>query len=285
MDEPNNEMTPPENKSEEELRLENDIMKLKLQAEFGAQFDEIAEDVSPEMEQQFLQQVYDFEKAWQNQQVMTVADLIGQPQFIPLTEIAEDALQQAWETAMGIYTEKNISVDFIHDYPLTEKYRFITEELPLHETMFVNMPGMMLGFIYEEFHPNYAADMEEQVKKFMESWFQRDTEKCLELVSKQLILEDGHFLELEDLEKKLQYFFDSFKELEESEFFISETSYDKQEDADELLMLGYVAGGIHCNAILENGEKIACDGPFKFYLEYVADKWSIMYFVLPGWKW
>ena len=60
-------MLPEDEQTEEAMRLENDIMKLKLQAEFGAQFDEISNDVSPEMEQQFLKQVYDFEKAWEQQ--------------------------------------------------------------------------------------------------------------------------------------------------------------------------------------------------------------------------
>jgi len=285
MDENEEELSTPAD-PEEELRLENDILKLKLQAEFGAQFDEIPGDVSPEMEQQFLKQVYDFEKAWENQETTTVGKLLGEPVFKPLVTIPGDELEAEWEKVKELYAEKNISLDFTHEYPTTEKYRFATTELPLHETMFVNMPGMMLGFIYEEFHPNHAADMEDLVNKFLEGWFDQDTEKCLSTIGEHIILPHGSLLPHEEFGEKLQQVFDSYASLEETEFFISETSYEKQEDEqEELLILGYSEGAIHWNALLENGESLPFAGPFKFYLEYNGISWGIMYFVMPGWKW
>ena len=149
------------------------------------------------------------------------------------------------------------------------------------------MPGMLLGFIYEEFHPNHASDMEDKVKTFIEGWFERDVEKCAVTVSKEFILNNGELLPLESFTNKLQQVFDSFKAFEETDFFISETSYDKQEmDNDyQRLALGYVEGGIRLKATLENGEVMPFAGPFKFYLECNYDHWTIMYFVMPGWKW
>ena len=274
------------NDPEDDMRLENEILKLKLQAEFGAQFDEISKDVSPEMEQQFLQQVYDFEKAWEKQEITTVAILLGNPSFRPLEDIPENELEEEWEFVKKLYEEKSISLDFTHEYPISEKYRFATCELPQHETMFVNMPGMMLGFIYEEFHPNHAADMEELVKSFLEGWFDQDTDKCLAAVGQHIILPGGRLMNPAELRQKFQMVFDSFKSLEETEFFISETSYDKQQDEeDELLMLGYTEGALHYNAIIDNSEKLVFAGPFKFYLEYNGSAWALMYFVMPGWKW
>ncbi|CAN5552529.1 hypothetical protein BH10BAC3_BH10BAC3_30060 [soil metagenome] len=278
----------PENENPEEaMRLENDIMKLKLQAEFGAKFDEISNDVSPEMEQQFLKQVYDFEKAWEEQEITTVANLLGNPIFTPLSEIVNEGLESAWKKVLAIYEEKGISVDFNNEYPLAVKYQFATEELPLHETMFVDMPGMMLGFIYEEFHPNHATDMEEKIKTFLEGWFEKDVEKCASAASKELILNNGDLFPQENFTKKLQLVFDSFESFEETDFFISETSYDKQEPDDDSnqLALGYVEGGIRFKGILENGEVMPFAGPFKFYMECNYDYWTILYFVMPGWKW
>ena len=285
MDDNEEELSIPE-QPEEELRLENDILKLKLQAEFGAQFDDIPGDVSPEMEQQFLKQVYDFEKAWENQETTTVGKLLGNPVFKPLSEIPADELENEWEAVKKLYETNNISLDFTHEYPTSEKYRFATTELPLHETMFVSIPGMMLGFIYEEFHPNHAADMEDMVNKFLEGWFEQDAEKCISTIGQHIILPHGSLMDPGELEGKLQLVFDSYASLEETEFFISETSYDKQQDEEEeLLMLGYTEGAIHWNAILENGEILPFAGPFKFYLEYNGNSWAIMYFVIPGWKW
>ena len=278
---------PNENEEEEALRLENDILKLKLQAEFGAQFDEIAKDVSPELEQQFLKQVYDFEKAWEKQEITTVGGLLGNPCFKPIESIAPSELEAEYQTVLDLYEEKGISVDFTNEYPTDLKYRFATEELPLHETMLVNMPGMMLGFIYEEFHPNHASDMEEKAKTFLEGWFNRDAEKCIGSVSKELILDNGTLLSRETFRLKMQQLFDSFNAFSETDYFISETSYEKQEASDEgdELALGYVEGGMRWKAELENGETMPVSGPFKFYFEFSFGDWSIMYFVLPGWKW
>jgi hypothetical protein len=272
---------------EEAMRLENDIMKLKLQAEFGAQFDEISNEVSPEMEQQFLKQVYDFEKAWEQQEITTVGNLLGNPVFRPLTDIAVEDLPAEWKTVLDIYSKKGISVDFNNDYSLVVKYRFATEELPAHETMFVDMPGMMLGFIYEEFHPNYACDMEEKVRTFLEGWFERDVTKCTSVVSKEFILDNGVMLSQEKFIEKLKQLFESFENFNDSEFFIAETSYDKQEVeiGDQNLALGYVEGAVRWKGILENGESMPFAGPFKFYLECSYNWWTIMYFQLPGWKW
>jgi hypothetical protein len=283
----NDSLLPNESDSKEAMRLENDIMKLKLQAEFGAQFDEISNDVSPEMEQQFLKQVYDFERAWEQQEVTTVASLLGNPAFTPIEQIPEDALESYWENTHKLYEEKGISIDFNNEYPLEVKYRFATEELPPHETMFVNMPGMLLGFIYEEFHPNHASDMEDKVRNFLDGWFERDVEKCAGTVSKEFILNNGELLPVETFTKKLKQVFDSFERFEETDFFISETSYDKQdvENESSQLALGYVEGGVRLKAVMENGEVIPFAGPFKFYLEYSCDYWTIMYFVMPGWKW
>jgi len=51
----------------EDMRSENEIMKIKMQAEFGAVFGETATDLPPEIEQQLLNNVYEFEKAWEKQ--------------------------------------------------------------------------------------------------------------------------------------------------------------------------------------------------------------------------
>jgi hypothetical protein len=280
-------LLPAGNDPEEAMRLENDIMKLKLQAEFGAQFDEISNDVSPEMEQQFLKQVYDFEKAWEQQEITTVGKLLGSPCFKKLSEIPPEDLSSEWQSVLDVYNEKGISVDFNNEYPVAVKYRFATEELPNHETMFVDMPGMMLGFIYEEFHPNHASDMEEKVRTFLEGWFERDVTKCASVVSKEFILDNGVMLSQKKFIEKLTQVFESFERFDESEFFIAETSYDKQEaeGEEQNLALGYVEGAIRWKAVMENGELIPYAGPFKFYLECSYNWWTIMYFQLPGWKW
>ena len=76
---------PDPNKAEEQeqLRLENELMKLKMQAEFGAVFGETNAELPPEMERVFLQNIIAVEEHYQNRKTIKVYDLIGRPAFQP----------------------------------------------------------------------------------------------------------------------------------------------------------------------------------------------------------
>lgn len=271
---------------EEDLNLENEIMKLKLQAEFGAKFGEIEGNLPPELEQQFLKHVYNFEKAWEKQESIKVSQLIDGHVFAPFETLDKEEMEKAWAEVLEVYGNKNINVDFINEYPLEVKYRFATEELPMHETMFVNMPGMMLGFIYEEFHPNHAAEMEDRLTEFLDGWFDLDGAKCVAATSGEIVSDKG-ILSKEELLRKLNLVFDSFTHFEDAGFFVTTTSYDLEDLGEDnpLEGLGFVEGSIQWKAVMENGEGISFSGPFKFYFERRFGWWSIIYFVMPGWHW
>jgi hypothetical protein len=280
----NDENLPHQEPSEEDIRLENEILKLKMQAEFGASFHQFSGDFSPELEQQFLQHVYNFEKDWGNGEMTTVAELMGNPGFRPFEQIPEEERATALENVISLYLEKKINLHFIYDYPIEVKYRFATEELPLQQTMVVNVPGMIQGYVYEEYHPNHPADMEETLRQFLKGWFDQDIEKCLHELSGQLILSDGRLVDQSLVSTKLKQFFESFTSLEETDFFIAETSFESTGKGEAEPMLGFVEGAIHWDATMETGETIAFAGPFKFYLEY-AEYWSIFNFIMPAFTW
>lgn len=165
----------------EAMQLENELMKLKMQAEFGALFGNMMENTNlpPEIENQFLQHVYGFEKAYEKTENTTVSQLIDDYKFTPFEQLSKPEQEQAWEKVQAVYSAKNMRIDFCNDYPLEVKYRFATEELPLEETMMTGMPSMTTYFIYEEFHPNHAANIEDRAKDFIEGWFAQNAEKCL----------------------------------------------------------------------------------------------------------
>jgi hypothetical protein len=71
---------------EENLRTENEFLKLKLMLEHGGQFGEMEEDsnteLPPEIENQFLNNVLAFEKQFSEHKVIKVYDKIGRPQHL-----------------------------------------------------------------------------------------------------------------------------------------------------------------------------------------------------------
>ena len=66
---------------QENLRIENEILKLKMQAESGAVFGGGIADLPPEIEAQFLQNIQKFEDAWKNVNYIKVYDYIGKPDY------------------------------------------------------------------------------------------------------------------------------------------------------------------------------------------------------------
>jgi len=152
-----------ENLSEEEkLKAENDFLKMKMMLERGAEFEKTEDgDALPaDIENQFLRNIMEFEKQFDQHKVTTVFDKIGKPKkFRPASEISDDAIEDAWTELHNYMLEHG--VDLSASSPKVtarELYRFTVEELFEHETDDIDMPGMISGFIYDEFYPDYEYD-------------------------------------------------------------------------------------------------------------------------------
>ena len=147
---------------EEKLKAENEFLKMKLMLEQGAQFGTMQTDseLPAGIENQFLRNVMEFEKQFEEQKTIKVFDKIERPNhFKPVNEIPEDEIENAW----------NNLDEYLHKYGIElsvcspnisdrELYRFTTEELFDHEMNDMNVPGMMSCFTYDEFYPDYKYD-------------------------------------------------------------------------------------------------------------------------------
>lgn len=157
----------PKLNAEENLKAENDFLKMKLMLERGGQF-ESAEDESlpPEVENQFLNQVIAFEEQFENRKPIKIYEKIGRPQqFKPAAEIPDNDIEQAWKELDEYLGGHGISVDVCSPNVSTkELYRFVTEELFEHETDDISLPGWSTHFIYDEFHPDAKYENSRMVK-------------------------------------------------------------------------------------------------------------------------
>jgi len=154
-------------KGDERLEAENEFLKMKMMLEHGAQFGGMqAGNLPPEIENEFLKHIVAFEQQSQNSKYITIFEKIGRPEhFKPVAEISDAEISTAWKALcdhMGVY---GVSLDVCSpNISERELYRFTIEELFLHETDDMNIPGMMSNFIYDEFYPDAMYDAPRQVE-------------------------------------------------------------------------------------------------------------------------
>ena len=109
----------------------------------------------PEIENQWLKNVMEFEKAYANAKPQKIVDLLGRPSFENENSMDDKKFKTEFIRLNKLLNDHNINVDFIVPQSDRVKYHFITEELFEHETDFVPVEGMTTNFIYEEFHPDH----------------------------------------------------------------------------------------------------------------------------------
>lgn len=147
----------PSHFSPDELRTENDILKMKMMLEYGAQFytPAGAPELDPELEHQFLKHVEDFEKNWKNAREITIWEKIGCPENIPmLHQLYEAQIPEAIENLQELLMENGIYFTVLSpNVTPSELYRFMTEELPQKTMYDYSSPGMFC-LVYDEFYPD-----------------------------------------------------------------------------------------------------------------------------------
>jgi hypothetical protein len=176
-------------------------------------------------------------------------------------------------------------VNFIRKRDDRFQYRFITEELFKHETdAGMLIPGMVLNFIYEEFHPDHEQEIRDRTAEFMEGWFQRDVAKMQYGLAMHFIQPDGEVLKQEELLNKIQNVFDCFDFFLNGKYHIMEIKFELHEGEEGIQSLGHSEGVLKYEALLESGERKTIHGPFKLYMAREFDWWDIVYFVMPGFE-
>lgn len=265
---------------EEQLKIENDILKLKLQAELGGDFSS-EEALSPDMENIFLKNVLEFEHQFANASFKTISEILGNPPVQKEDELTDAEIEEQLTFLEELMEEKNIVVDYGREYEKRVKYKFITGELFYKEATFMDMPGMTMHFIYEEFHPDHSADIKENAERFLADWIGRSFgEYSLELDT-EMVLENGARLSRNELIRKMQLVFDAYVRFENASFSVDNISFEFTEEGSGL---GFAEGYVEYDAILENEEVQHFSGAYKLYMQYNG-WWNIFFFHWPGFAW
>lgn len=270
---------------DENLRIENDILKLKLHASYGSDVKMGgSENLPPEIENMFLKNVFAFEEAMQNEELVKIFDHIGKPAFKPEEEIEDAHISAGLKEILAVLEQHSIQLDVLGTYDDRVIYKFIVEELFDHEVlMSPKIPGFTLHFIYEEFHPNHSYDIENRVSEFFTDWFERKFDQYSFELANTMLIADGKVMKKEELLQRLQCIFDSYTSFTDKEYSISDIKFQLNES--EGTGMGYAEGEVKYYATLEDGQQILLGGPFKFYMSYENNWWQIFYFIFPGFEW
>lgn len=202
------------------LRHENEITKLKIQAEFGLMLSDNSE-LNPAIENIWLNQILDYERSMIDSKKATISELLNNPFCKAVEEINDDEITVELQKLMELLRIKNIVVESVDGVSDREMYRFITKELFQTETE-VNFPkNMIVCYIYEEFHPNDEADIERRTLEFIEFFSEKEADNF------EMYLSSGNGeekeIKKENLVRRLNLFRDAFDEIFQKDFEIIET--------------------------------------------------------------
>jgi len=115
-----------------------------------------------EDDSEFLNEIKEFEKQHEGSKIINVYKLIGKPSFKKFTELDKDTLKTEYQKFLTLLDTRNIIVHFKNDYPIKEKYRFVTEEIFSQDAEDVKGTNLHVNFIYEDFHPEMDEDEDEE---------------------------------------------------------------------------------------------------------------------------
>ncbi len=144
-------------KGQEKLRAENQFLKMKLALERGMVSINVEHaDLSPNIENMFLKRIVEFEKQFDQRKTIRLFDKIGRPQQFPKAgQINDDRIGDTYLKLLEYLAANGVHFSvFNPGITVRELYRFVTEELFEIETDDVNIPGMIVGYVYDDFYPD-----------------------------------------------------------------------------------------------------------------------------------
>lgn len=215
-------------KTAEELSTENELMKLKMMAEFGGDFMG-GEGLPPDVENQFLKQVMSFHKLHDNSKVTTVYKFIGEPEYNHVNDLNDKEVEKELKRLTKLMDKNYVSLSVLAETSKREVYRFITEELFKHEIEDVKVRGWVNQFIYEEFYPNPEYDVRTAVFYCLQSIFNRGHVFFDDHYSEEMKDGIGLSMEVEELREKIEDFWSRHHNVKLDQYDLVKVDIDKEE--------------------------------------------------------
>jgi hypothetical protein len=157
------------NKSEEEIKFQQELSKLKLSAERGIPFfegngeDEDFDEIEESNMWKHLSLLDEVLKNPGEGNEKLVKDFLKFTDYPKEKDLSDDEISAALASVTSALAFQRIALDVIHPTPQREIYRFITEELLYESAFSLPFSPIMTHFIYVEFYPNYIEEIKSDV--------------------------------------------------------------------------------------------------------------------------
>ena len=249
---------------EENLRMQNEFLKLKMMAESGAFFGGDG-NLPPEIENQFLNNILAFEKEHAASDQKKINDILGNPAFKEGEQLDNIIFQQEYKRLNDLLEKHAIQVDFSRERTDRFKYNFITKELLEEETSFFKVKGMTTHFSYEEFHPDHEMDIGDTTQQFLNDFLERNLDAETYYIEDQIAEPDGNIYSREDYMKRFEAMYEATESFEDYSFEIDNIDFELHENDEEKVSMGFSEGLITYTIVWPTGERRVIEGPFKIY--------------------
>jgi hypothetical protein len=263
--------------------MQNDFLKMKMMAESGAIFGGDA-NLPPEIENQFLKNILEFEKVNAESKPMRIFEMLGKPTFEDENNLDTVTFQSEFARLLELLNDYSINIHFGKERDDRFKYNFITKELFDHETSFLPVKGMITYFSYEEFHPDHEQEITDITNHFLNDFFERKLSNDADYINKELIEPDGTILSREDLINRFYSLYEAAIEFESVSFILENVDFELKESHEQPFGMGFSEGVIKYEMIFQDGSRKKISGPFKIYLTREFDSWGICFFYLAGYN-
>jgi hypothetical protein len=116
--------------SEDDLRAENELIKLKLELDHG--MTQFSSTLGPGAENEWLKSIYDFEVMLSGAQRCTIFDLIGRPVVKPWHTLKRENVAAELKMIRALLEKNGIAIQSLESLDDLTFYQIITEEfLPM----------------------------------------------------------------------------------------------------------------------------------------------------------
>lgn len=267
-----------------DLPLENELLMLKLKAEFGAECTTGSENIPAVVVNEFLKSVYEFEQKFREPRaIIKIYDKIGRPAYKKAGELNDKQLSRELKRLLKQMHQCGLELDILGEYPGRIIYKFITEEFFDHEIENLEMPGYTHHFCYEEFHPNHEMEIRSRAIEFLTQWFDRKINEYSWQLADPFIHPDTREFSKAEVLRKINNVFASYASFCNCGYKLEETSFEWDDGRES--GRGYAGGKVKYDAVMENNEIVHIEGPFQFYFSNANNWWNIFYFIFPGFSW
>lgn len=258
---------PNHSNEEERLEAENDFLKMKIMLEQGAEFygGNSEEKLPPEIENEFLKNIVEFEKHFDKRKTIKILDRIGRPEhFKPIAKIPDLEIDREYQLLLNYLERYEIHFSVCSpNIPVKELYRFITEELFEYEMDDIRLAGWTTNFIYDEFYPDPYYDNTTDAEDCIGSILKKEPMEFMsQCRSENLQLNEHHSLSENKCIEKINRFKLANDNLEVREINVVECTVDGSESS--------VSGNYDVTAISGN-EVFQLTGNWKIKFEMDED--------------